>query len=93
MILFGLLDCRVNRPVAEQGTRHWIQMLITSLDCGDQGMNLQTRRRQSQHDVVERRADRAEVLVCMGEFSAGRQAPEGVPVAPGNDRILRELCN
>ena len=68
-------------------------MLITSLDCGDQTMNWQTRRRRTQQDSVERRADRAEALVCMGDFSAGRQAPEGAPVAPGNDRTLRELRN
>ena len=72
---------------------HWIQMLITSLDYGDQAMILQTRRRRKQQDSVERRADRAEALVCMGELSAGRQALEGAPVAPGNDRTLRELRN
>ena len=41
----------------------------------------------------ERGADRVEALVCMGEFSAGRQALEGAPVALGNDRTLRELRN
>ena len=53
----------------------------------------QSRRRHTQQDSVERRADRAEALVCMGELSAGRQALEGAPVAPGNDRTLRELHN
>ena len=71
----------------------WIQMLITSLDYGDQAMNLQTRRRRTQQDSVERRADRAEALLCKGELSAGRQALEGAPVAPANDRTLRKLRN
>ena len=68
-------------------------MLITSLDYGDQAMNLQTRRQRTQQDSVERRADRAEALVCMEELSAGQQALEGAPVAPANDRTLRELRN
>ena len=38
-------------------------------------------------------AGRAEALVCMEELSAGRQALEGAPVAPGNERTLRELRN
>ena len=64
-----------------------------SLDCADRAMVSQSRRRRTQQDSVERRADRAEALVCMGELSAGRQALEGAPVAPGNDRTLRELRN
>ena len=32
-------------------------------------------------------------LWCAWELSAGRQALEGAPVAPGNDRTLRELRN
>ena len=71
----------------------WIQMLITSLDCGDQPMNLQTRRRRTRQDSMERRADKAEALVCMEELSTEQQAVEGAPVAPGNDRTLRELRN
>ena len=49
----------------------WIQMLIASLDCGDQATILQNRRWRTQQDSVERRADRAEALVCMGELSTG----------------------
>ena len=50
-------------------------MLITSLDYGDQAMILQTRRRRTQQDSVERRADRAEALVCMGETFCGAASP------------------
>ena len=53
--------------------RQWIQMLITNLGCGDQAMNLQSRRRRTQQDSVERRA--AEALVCMGETVCGAARP------------------
>ena len=53
----------------------WIQMLITSLDYGDQAMNLQTRRRRTQQDSVERRADRAEALLCKGGTFCGAASP------------------
>ena len=43
--------------------------------------------------TVERRAERAEALVQVGELSAGRQSLEGAPLAPGNQSTLRELQN
>ena len=70
----------------------WIQLLTISFDCADRAMVSQSRRRRTQQDSVERRADRAEALVCTGELSAGRQALEGAPVAP-DDKMLRELRN
>ena len=33
---------------------------------------------------MERRAERAETLVHLGELSSGRQALEGAALAPGN---------
>ena len=71
----------------------WTQMLITSLDCGDRAMHIQSRRRRTQQDSMERRADKTEASVCMGELPAGQQSLEGAPVAPGEDRTLRELRN
>ena len=41
------------------------------------------RKRKTQTDTPERRADRAESLVVMGEVSAGCHASEGAPLAPG----------
>ena len=40
---------------------------------------------------VQRRGARALSLVQMGELSSGRQALEGVDLAPGNDRTLAML--
>ena len=56
-------------------------MLITSLDLGDLAMNLQSRRLRAQQ------LRGAEATIC------GATSIEGAPVAPGNDRTLRELCN
>ena len=39
------------------------------------------RRRRNQIDTPERRADRAQSLIMIGEVSAGRQALEGAPLA------------
>ena len=47
--------------------------------------------RMTQTDTPERRADRAESLVMMGEVSAGRHALEGAPLAPGTQRTLDQL--
>ena len=49
------------------------------------------RRRRAQTDTRERRAERAESLVFMGEVSAGRHALEGAPLAPGTQRTLDQL--
>ena len=42
-------------------------------------------------DSVDRRAERAQVLVAMGEISSGRAALEGDPIAPGNKSTLNSL--
>ena len=39
-------------------------------------------------DDVEKRVERAEALISMGEISAARQAMEGSPLAPGNQDTL-----
>ena len=49
------------------------------------------RKRRTQTDTPERRADRAQSLVMMGEVSAGRHALEGAPLAPGIQRTLDPL--
>ena len=51
------------------------------------------RRRRRGEDDIQRRADRAEALVQMGELSAGRHALEGVALAPGSEATLNELQN
>ena len=42
-------------------------------------------------DTVEKRVERAEALISMGEISAARHALEGSPVAPGNEDTLNAL--
>ena len=43
------------------------------------------------NDTIERKAERAQMLVMMGEASSGRRALEGAPFAPGNDATLAQL--
>ena len=43
------------------------------------------------NDSIERKAERAQMLVMMGEVSSGRRALEGAPLAPGNDATLAQL--
>ena len=43
-------------------------------------------------DILERRAERAAMLVQMGEISSGRLALEGAPLAPGS-RATREALS
>ena len=49
------------------------------------------RRRRNHVDTPERRADRAQSLIMMGEVSAGRRALEGAPLAPGTRHTLDQL--
>ena len=49
------------------------------------------RRRDTQQDELERRAQRAHTLIQLGEVSAGRQALEGASLAPSNRRTLDAL--
>ena len=49
------------------------------------------RRRRREGDDIQRRADRAQVLVQLGELSAGRHALEGASIAPGNQATLDAL--
>ena len=44
-------------------------------------------------DDIVVRAERAQVLVMMGEISSGRRALEGVAVAPGTDNTLHLLTD
>ena len=51
------------------------------------------RRRRTQTDTIDRRAERAESLVHLGELSSGRHALEGAPLAPGNEETRRALTD
>ena len=54
-------------------------------------VSVRRRRRRAGGDDIQRRADRAEALVQLGELSSGRHAPEGVSLAPGTNATLDEL--
>ena len=70
----------------------WMHLLRSSRQCAEDASRAQCRKRRRHHeDDLERRAGRALSLVQMGELSAGRQALEGAPVAPGNRETLNQL--
>ena len=70
----------------------WMHLLRSSRQCAEDASRAQCRKRRRHHeDDLERRAGRASSLVQLGELSAGRQALEGAPVAPGNRETLNQL--
>ena len=71
----------------------WTQLLIASRECSDQACRSQHRRRRTQVDTIERRAQRTEALVQLGELSVGRHALEGAPLALGNEETRRALTD
>ena len=70
----------------------WIQLLIEGRECCEAAFNASVRRRRTTtNDTLERKAERAQMLVMMGEVLSGRRALEGAPLAPGNDVTLTQL--
>ena len=69
----------------------WMQLLSASRDCGEKALSASIRRRRTQQDSRERRAERAQTMVMMGEVSAGRRVLEGAPLAPGTEATLKKL--
>ena len=69
----------------------WMDLLLQSRDVSEEATAVRSRRRRTQVDTVERRAERAQALVAMGEVSSGRAVLEGAPVAPGNEATLNSL--
>ena len=54
---------------------------------------MRRRRRRRDVDDIQRRADRAEALVQLGELSAARHALEGASLAPGNEATHSALTD
>ena len=67
----------------------WDQ-LMQSEDCNE-AASRGFHRRHRAVDNLDRRVDRAQSLIMMGEVSAGRQALEGAPLAPRTQRTLDQL--
>ena len=69
----------------------WVTLLRESQEAAQEATTSRCRRRRTQVDSIERRAERAQALVAMVEISAGRSALEGDPIAPGNEATLNSL--
>ena len=65
----------------------WDQ-LMQSEDCNEAASRGFHRRRRAHVDSPDRRVDRAQSSIMMREVSAGRQALEGAPLAPGTRNAL-----
>ena len=80
----GQLQERFNRFTHGE----WLLLLTESRDNTERAMQTQRRRRRTQQDTVERRVQRAEALVHLGELSSGRQALEGAALAPATSKLV-----
>ena len=72
-------------------TGSWTELLIQSRVHAEAARTGSIRRRRSHVDTQQRRAERAQTLVLMGEVSAGRQALDGASLAPGKQETLEQL--
>ena len=73
-------------------TGYSAELLDHSQVCADQAaVASRRRRRRDRGDDPQRRVDRAEALVQIGELSSGRHALEGAPIAPGTEATLKAL--
>ena len=69
------------------GGRNWSELTATGAQAAIR------RRRRNRGDDVQKRADRALMLVQMGELSAGRLALDGAQVSDGNQATLKALTD
>ena len=69
----------------------WLELLTQSVEASAATTELRSRWRRTGMDSVEKRAERAEALICLGEISAARRALEASPVAPGAEETYRAL--
>ena len=68
----------------------WDNLLEASRVCGDKAA-VARRRRTRRGDDINKRVDRAEALVRLGELSSARQALEVAQLAPGSQQTLDVL--
>ena len=71
----------------------WIALLRQGQEAAEAHKAGVLRRRHRQVDSVEKRAERAQALVELGELSSARQALEGATCAPGDDTTGAALTN
>ena len=73
----------------------WGLLLKASRKCDEDASvaHSRKRRRHSVDSEIQRRCDRAQELVQLGELSSGRQALEGASLAPGSEATFAQLTN
>ena len=69
----------------------WVHLLGLSREASPSEASIRSRRSRTRVDTVEKRVERAEALISMGEILVARHALEGSPVAPGNEDTLNAL--
>ena len=69
--------------------RQWLDLLTQSVAASAAAIEMRSRRRTTGTDSVEKRAERAEALICLGEISAARRALE----ASGTEATHRALTD
>ena len=84
--------CRLKDRFSAFAAGQWGGLLHQSRECSEQcAVPTRRRHRRAGGDDIQRRAERAEALVQLGELSSGRHALEGASLAPGTYATLREL--
>ena len=69
----------------------WVDLLGLSREASESAAIVGSRRSRTRVDTVEKRVERAEALISIGEIAAARHALEGSPVAPGDEDALGAL--
>ena len=82
---------RILDRFAEFAQGSWTELLISSRECSEAARKGSVRRRRTQTDSLEKRAEKAQMLILMEKVSAGRHALDGAPVAPGTQDTLNQL--
>ena len=66
----------------------WIDLLGLSREASVSAASIRSRRSRTRVDTVEKRVERAEALISMGEISAARHALEGSPGQRGHSERI-----
>ena len=66
----------------------WIDLLGLSREASESAASIRSRRSRTRVDTVEKRVERAEALISMGEISAARHALEGSPGQRGHSERI-----
>ena len=88
----GGLSCEnLTRRFSLFSQGRWTELIRASERDAEEAATARRRRRRRGVDDLERRAARAQMMVQLGELSAGRQALEAAEIAPGTLPTLQAL--